>query len=203
VAGSIGIAALVASVAVFAFSLQGEDFAMRAGERAGRMAGPLRRVLHKGPAEGWGLATLRFRDRIVGIVRHAWVRLTVTSLIGHFSLFVVLMVTLRDIGVSNDEVSWIQALAVFAFVRLLTAIPLMPGGLGIVELGLIGGLTTAGGDKAEVVAAVLVYRTLTYLVPIAFGIVTYLFWKRNTSWLNTAPPLDPALVSAPATASAR
>ena len=47
-------------------------------------------------------------------------------------------------------------------------------------------------------AAVLVYRTLTYLVPIAFGIVTYLFWKRNTSWLNSAPPLDPALASAPA-----
>ncbi len=85
--------------------------------------------------------------------------------------------------------------------RLITAVPLMPGGLGIVELGLIGGLTTAGGDKAEIVAAVLVYRTLTYLVPIAFGIVTYLFWKRNTSWLDTAPPLDPALAAPPAIAA--
>ena len=196
-AGSIGIAALVASVAVFAYILHSEDFAQRAGIRAGRMAGPVRRVLHKGPAEGWDVATLRFRNRIIGIVRHAWIRLTLTSLVGHFSLFLVLIVTLRDIGVSNDEVSWVQALAVFAFVRLLTAVPLMPGGLGIVELGLIGGLTTAGGDKAEVVAAVLVYRTLTYVVPIAFGIVTYLFWKRNTSWLNTAPPLDPALASPP------
>lgn len=195
-AGAIGIAALVASVAVFAYILHSEEFAQRAGIRAGRIAGPLRRLLHKGPAQGWDIATLRFRNRIIGIVRHAWVRLTVTSLVGHFSLFLVLMVTLRDIGVSQDEVSWIQALAVFAFVRLITAVPLMPGGLGIVELGLIGGLTTAGGDKAQVVAAVLVYRTLTYLVPIAFGIVTYLFWKRNTSWINSAPPLDPALASA-------
>ena len=200
-AGSVGIAALVASVAVFAYILHSEDFAQRAGVRAGRMAGPIRRVLHKGPAQGWDVATLRFRNRIIGIVRHAWIRLTVTSLVGHFSLFLVLIVTLRDIGVSNDEVSWIQALAVFAFVRLITAVPLMPGGLGIVELGLIGGLTTAGGDKAEVVAAVLVYRTLTYLVPIAFGIVTYLFWKRNTSWLDSAPPLDPALASSPAIAA--
>jgi uncharacterized protein (TIRG00374 family) len=195
VAGAIGIAALVASVSIFAFILHSEDFAQRAGVRAGRMAGPLRRLLHKGAAEGWDVATLRFRNRIIGIVRHAWIRLTVTSVVGHFSLFLVLVVTLRDIGVSNDEVSWIQALAVFAFVRLLTAVPLMPGGLGIVELGLIGGLTTAGGDKAEVVAAVLVYRTLTYLVPIAFGIVTYLFWKRNTSWLDSAPPLDSALAT--------
>jgi uncharacterized protein (TIRG00374 family) len=200
VAGSVGVAALLASIGIFAFILHSEDFAARAGERAGRMAGPIRSVLRKGPAEGWEVATLRFRNRIIGIVRHAWIRLTVTSLVGHFSLFLVLMVTLRDIGVSQAEVSWIQALAVFAFVRLLTAIPIMPGGLGIVELGLIGGLTTAGGDRAEVVAAVLVYRTLTYIVPIAFGIVTYLFWKRNTSWLDTAPPLDPALASpAPAT----
>ena len=195
-AGSVGIAALVASVTIFAFILRSENFARRAGERAARMAGPVRRVLRRGPAEGWGLATTRFRERIIGIVRHAWIRLTLTSLVGHFSLFLVLMVTLRDIGVSQDEVSWVQALAVFAFVRLLTAIPIMPGGLGIVELGLIGGLTTAGGDRAEVVAAVLVYRVLTYIVPIAFGIVTYLFWKRNQSWLNTAPPLDPTLVTA-------
>lgn len=201
VAGSIGIAALVASVAVFAYILRGEEFAERAGVRAGRMAGPLRRVLHKGPAQGWDGATLRFRNRIIGIVRRAWIRLTLTTVVGHFSLFLVLLVTLRDIGVSNDEVSWVQALAVFAFVRLLTAVPLMPGGLGIVELGLISGLTAAGGDKAQVVAAVLVYRTLTYLVPIAFGIVTYLFWKRNTSWLNSAPPLDPALTSAPGIAA--
>jgi uncharacterized protein (TIRG00374 family) len=200
-AGSVGIAALVASVAVFAYILHSEDFAQRAGVRAGRMAGPVRRVLRKGPAQGWDIATLRFRNRIIGIVRHAWIRLTVTSLVGHFSLFLVLLVTLRQIGVSNSEVSWVQALAVFAFVRLITAVPLMPGGLGIVELGLIGGLTTAGGDKAEIVAAVLVYRTLTYLVPIAFGIATYLFWKRNTSWLNSAPPLDPALASPPATAA--
>ena len=201
IAGSIGIASLVAAVAIFALILRSPDFAERAGERAGRMAGPVRRLLGKGPAEGWGRATVKFRERVVGLVRHSWIRLTVTSLVGHFSLFTVLLVTLRDIGVSQDEVGWIQALAVFAFVRLLTAVPLMPGGLGIVELGLIGGLTAAGGDRAEVVAAVLVYRTLTYLVPIAFGIVTYVFWRRNRSWLDTAPPLDPALTPAPARAA--
>jgi uncharacterized protein (TIRG00374 family) len=199
VSGIVGIGALVAAVAVFAFILHSETFAERAGERAARIAGPVRRLIHRPPAQGWGRATLRFRERIVGLVRHSWIRLTVTSLVGHFSLFLVLMVTLRDIGVSESEVSWIEALAVFAFVRLLTAVPLMPGGLGIVELGLIGGLAAAGGDRAEVVAAVLVYRVLTYIVPIAFGIVTYLYWKRNSSWLNTAPPLDPALVPAAST----
>ena len=39
-----------------------------------------------------------------------------------------------------------EALAVFAFARLLTAIPFTPGGLGVIELALITGLV--GGGRA-------------------------------------------------------
>jgi putative heme transporter len=49
-------------------------------------------------------------------------------------------------------------LAVFAFARLATAIPLTPGGLGFVEGVLVTGLVGAGGDPDEVAAAVVVYR---------------------------------------------
>jgi uncharacterized membrane protein YbhN (UPF0104 family) len=65
-------------------------------------------------------------------------------------------------------------------------VPLMPGGLGIVELGLIAGLTSAGGDRNDVVAAVLVFRVLTYLVPIVLGAGTYLSWRRSTSGRQSA-----------------
>jgi uncharacterized protein (TIRG00374 family) len=200
VAGVVGIGALIGAVALFAMMLHSEQAARRLGEAAGRaMRGP-RRLLHRPPAQGWGDAMAKFRNRVIGLVRRSWIWLTVSSLVGHLSLYLVLLVTLRDVGVSNDEVSWVEVLAVFAFVRLLTAIPLTPGGLGIVELGLIGGLTAAGGDRAEVVASVLVYRVLTYVAPILFGLITYLYWRRNTSWLNSAPPLDPALGAMVATA---
>ena len=53
---------------------------------------------------------------------------------------------------SEAEAGWVEVLAVFAFVRVATSVPLTPGGLGIVELGLIAGLTAAGGDRPEVVA---------------------------------------------------
>jgi hypothetical protein len=65
------------------------------------------RLLHRPVAAEWGAATLTFRNRVIGLVRHSWVRLTVTSLIGHLSLFAVLLVTMRDIGISDTEVgSW-------------------------------------------------------------------------------------------------
>jgi len=79
---------------------------------------------------------------------------------------------------------------VFSFARLLTAIPFTPGGLGVIELALITGLSAAGGPRASVTAAVLVFRALTYVLPIPLGAVTYVFWRRNRSWRrapNSAP----------------
>lgn len=195
-AGLFGILALVGSITVFALMLRREPFAHRAGEGAAAWITRLRRRMGKGPVEGWGDATVKFRSRTIGLVSHAWKRLTVTTLVSHLSLFIVLLMALRHIGVSNAEVHWAEILAVFAFVRLLTAIPITPGGLGVVELGLIAGLTAAGGDEAEVVAAVLIFRGLTYLLPIPLGLVTYLYWRRNSSWRDSAPPLSPAMAPA-------
>jgi len=195
-AGLFGIAALAGCVTLFALMLRREEFARRAGDVAAGWASRLLRLVRKGPAEGWGHATVKFRARTIGLVSHAWKRLTAATVVSHLSLFLVLLIALRHIGVSNDEVNWAEVLAVFAFVRLLTAIPITPGGLGVVELGLIAGLTTAGGDRDEVVAAVLIFRALTYLLPIPLGLLTYLFWRRNSSWRDSAPPPTPLLAPA-------
>ena len=47
------------------------------------------------------------------------------------------------------------------------------------EAVLIGGLVAAGGAKPEVVAAVPLYRTLTWLLPVPLGVATYLWWRRS------------------------
>jgi uncharacterized protein (TIRG00374 family) len=78
---------------------------------------------------------------------------------------------------------------VFAFARLLTAIPLTPGGVGVVELALIVGLSRGSGDDGQVVAAVLMFRLLTYVLPILIGGCTYVIWRRKRSWRDSAPPL--------------
>jgi uncharacterized protein (TIRG00374 family) len=98
-------------------------------------------------------------------------------------------------GVSDDEVGWAEVLVVFAFARLVTAIPLTPGGVGVVELALIAGLTRAGGEDAAVVAAVLLFRLLTYVLPILLGALTYIYWRRNHSWRDSAPPLPASIVA--------
>jgi uncharacterized protein (TIRG00374 family) len=130
--------------------------------------------------QGWELATVKFRNRTVDLLEHGWFWITVWTLVSHLSLYLVLLLTLRHVGVSNAEVNWAEVLAVFAFARLATAIPFTPGGAGLVEAVLIGGLVAAGGARAEVTAAVLVYRALTWGLPILVGIGTYLWWRRRS-----------------------
>jgi putative heme transporter len=191
-----GLIGLTGAVAVFALILRSEDFARRAGLVGERMMTSLRRAVRKGPVRGWDHAVIRFRSRVIGLVRHRWLGLTASTLVGHLSLYAVLLMTLRAVGVSEEEVGWIQVLAAFAFARLLTAIPLTPGGVGIVELALVAALTDAGGGDAQVVAAVLIYRLLTYVAPVVFGAGTYLVWRRNRSWRGSAPPMPADLAPA-------
>ena len=118
---------------------------------------------------GWDRATTKFRDRTVLLLRARWHWITLATLVSHLSLFLVLLLALRFVGVTADQVSLAEALAVFAFARLLTAIPFTPGGLGVIELALITGLSAAGGPRALVAAAVLIFRALTYVLPIPIG----------------------------------
>jgi uncharacterized membrane protein YbhN (UPF0104 family) len=146
-AALLGIAGLVAAIVVFALVLRSEQMAERFGVLAGRAGSRLLRLLRRPPVTGRELATIKFRARTIDLARQRWVAITVISLVSHLSLYLVLLVTLRHVGVSDAEVSWAEVLAVFPFARLATAIPLTPGGAGFVEAVLIGGLATAGGAK--------------------------------------------------------
>ena len=191
-----GAAGLISAIVLFALILRSEEFAAKVGTVTGRWASAVLRFVGRRPVMGWDRAVVRFRRQVIVVVQHRWVPLTLATLLSHASLYLVLVVSLRVMGVSDNDVGWAQALVVFAFARLLTAIPLTPGGVGVVELALIEGLTRAGGDDPSVVAAVLLFRLLTYVLPIALGLGAYIFWRRHRSWRDSAPPLpwslDPA-----------
>ena len=185
-----------AVVVLLGLLLHSRESAARIGIAAGRVASALRRPFGRPPVAGWDRATTKFRDRTVLLLRARWHWLTLATVVSHLSLFAVLLVALRAVGVDPEQVSAVEALAVFAFARLLTAVPFTPGGLGVIELALITGLAAAGGDRALVAAAVLVFRGLTYVLPIPLGVGAYLFWRHDRSWRrapNSAPrtPLVP------------
>ena len=196
-AALLGIAGLVAAVIVFALMLRSEEQARRFGVLAGRVASRLLRLVRRPPVHGWELATVKFRTRTLDLLEHGWGPITVATLVSHLSLYLVLLVALRQVGVGDAEVSWAEVLAVFAFARLATAIPFTPGGAGVVEAVLIGGLVTAGGLREQVTAAVLVFRALTWALPILVGVVCYLWWRRRSFAAPAPEPASPAGAETP------
>ena len=183
-AAAIGIIVLISAVVLFGLLLRSDRLARAIGQGVGSVVNWGRKLFRKEPIEGWGERSSDFRTDTIGLLRHRWLWLTVATLLSHTSLYLVLLVALRHVGVSQEELSWIAVLAAFAFVRLISALPLTPGGVGVVELGYAAVLTIGLDDitSAQVVAAILVFRAVTYLLPIPLGLISYVVWRLNTTW---------------------
>jgi uncharacterized membrane protein YbhN (UPF0104 family) len=105
------------------------------------------------------------------------------------ALFFVLLLAIRHMGVAEQELASVEIFAVYTFSRLLTAIPITPGGVGVIDLGYIAGLTAIdSGEHAEIVAGVLIFRLLTYGLQIPLGAFTYAVWRRKKKWMRDTPP---------------
>jgi uncharacterized membrane protein YbhN (UPF0104 family) len=188
-AAAIGIAVLVGAVILLGLVFKSEAMARKVGDLVGRVISAGKRLFRKPPTAGMGDRAVKFRRETIILVSRRWLRLTWTTVLSHLALFFVLLLSLRNMGVSEAEISAAEAFAVFAFGRLLTAIPITPGGVGVIDLGYVAGLASfAPGEKAAIVAAVLIFRTLTYGIQIPIGAFTYVIWRRKSGWRRDSPP---------------
>jgi putative heme transporter len=174
----IGLALFVLAAVGFAAGLSIPRLTRWIGDLAARLATFGLRIFRRGPVTWTGESFVEFRNHAVGLLGRRWHVLSLATLAGHLTVFLVLLTCLRACGVSADEVSGIEAFAAWALVRLLGSVPITPGGIGIVELGLTAALVGFGGDNAEVVAAVLVYRFLTIVPTLLCGLLAAATWRR-------------------------
>ncbi len=130
-------------------------------------------------------ATLKFRDNVRHVAQYRWKWVTAATIANHASMAALFAVSLRAVGVTSDDVSLPWLILGFALGRLLVMIPVSPGGLGLVDLGFIGLISLgwgAGADHDLISAGVLLYRALSFLPPILFGLGSWVFWRANRSW---------------------
>jgi uncharacterized protein (TIRG00374 family) len=178
-AALIGLAVLVVVVVAFALVLSRAERAQSIGHLAARLTTRALRLFRRGPV-GWsGESFVRFRERALGLLRRRWHVITIATLAGHLTVFLLLVVCLRVTGVSDSEVTGVEAFAAWALVRILGALPLTPAGVGIVEVGLTGALVAFGASNAEAVAATLLYRALTVLPTLALGLLAAATWRTH------------------------
>jgi uncharacterized protein (TIRG00374 family) len=174
----IGLAVFVVAAAAFVVGLSTPELARFVGDSAARLTNWVLHLFRRG-AVGWTAESfVRFRNDAVGLLRRRWLVLTLATLAGQLTVFVLFLVSLRVLDVSAGEVSAVEAFAAWSLVRLLGSLPITPGGIGVVEVGLTTALVGFGGDNAEVVAAVLVYRFLTIVPTLLLGLISGATWRR-------------------------
>lgn len=188
-AAAVGLAVLVIAVVLLALIFRSESMARKVGELVGRVISAVGRPFGRRPATGMGDGAARFRRETIVLVRRRWIRLTWTTVLSHIALYFVLLLSLRHMGISEQELSAAEIFAVFAFSRLLSAVPVTPGGVGVIDLGYVAGLANFyPAEKAEIVAGVLIFRVLTYGIQIPIGAFTYFIWRGKRSWRRDTPP---------------
>src|SRR5580704_7741857 len=188
-AAATGLALLAAMAAGFGLLLHSEPFALRAGRALQRSLAVACWFARRPPPPGAAGWLPGFRDRAAALLAARRWRITAAMAVGNLTLWLVLLACLRGVGLSQAQVPWQTSLAAFAFVRLLTVLPVTPGGIGITELGLIGTLAAGAGHRAsaQVTAAVLLYRSVTYLPPIPLGAAACLAWRHAPTLIRASP----------------
>ncbi len=174
----VGVAILGVVVGALVLVLYSSRMAGEIGDLAARGSTGVKGRFHREPVTWDGRSFERFRVNVVDVLKQRWHLLTLATLAGSLTVFVVLLVSLRALGVSSAEVTVVEAFAAWALARILGSIPITPGGIGIVELSLTAALIGFGGNNAGVVAAVLVFRFLTIVPTLALGMIAAAVWRR-------------------------
>ena len=118
-------------------------------------------------------ALLEIRRECAHLVANGWLRMSL-GITGYVALQALLLgVCLHLTGAGS---TWVAVLAGFAVERMLTIVPITPGGVGVADLGLVGVLLALGGDPTGVTAAAVLYRAFVFAVEIPVGGGTLGLW---------------------------
>ena len=93
-----------------------------------------------------------------------------------------LLFVFASLGLHPSHISGVPYAPMLFFAlgtAVLTTIPFTPGGLGLVEAGLLGMMVYLGIPKVDAAAVVLVDRVLSYYSVAFFGFLVYLLSKRS------------------------
>ncbi len=156
-----------------------ERAARSVGRGIDRLGGPLlKRVVRTSAEPDIEKLTLALRATIIDLVRTRWLALTL-GLAGFMGIYFVLFrQCLAAVGV---DLSWQHAFAAYAVGRLLTAVPVTPGGIGVAEAGAAAVMLALGVPGDATAAAVTLFALFSFLLEIPFGAIAV------TIWLNTRP----------------
>ena len=120
------------------------------------------------------------RERMTAVTATGWLPMTI-GVVGFLGVYFILF--WRTMDVVGVDVSVGKLFAAYAVGRLLTAVGVTPGGLGITEAGTLAVLVAWGADKPAAAAGVLIFALYTHLLEVPLGAAGWLAW-----WVSPKVP---------------
>ncbi len=172
-----GVALLITAVTALAgyLLLRSERSAIWLGTR---LQGPANRILcmlkREAPAD-MGARAGQLRTQTLLLLRQGWKLGTIGVAANMLLTFVILLASLRFVGVTSAELSSPDAFAAFAVAFWVGAVfPLTGSGLGVVDAVLITLLAELGNASDDaLVAAALLWRVCYSVVTLPLGAITW------------------------------
>lgn len=100
-----------------------------------------------------------------------WAIVTIMSVLNWTLDLTCLVACITAIGA---PMAWSTIIIAYSLSQLLNAIPLTPGGIGIIEAGLTGLLVAYGMATADAIAVVIIYRAISFWIPTPIGLTIWL-----------------------------
>jgi len=123
--------------------------------------------------------SIEMRDGLVQLLRDRWIMIfsaSVGTLTAGFTCLWTSSVVFDVAGLTFRE-----AIVVFSLIRVVIALSPIPGGAGLAEVGLIVLLERVGVSTIDATGMTLLYRFITWFVPIVVGSATWWWYNHARS----------------------
>ena len=167
VSSGVSLAVAAAMIAMLSSRAICQWCARNAAGLAGKSAWLTRKLA----PQKWEEAVMIWREDTGQILRERRARLTGSVMAVYWLNGGLMIACMYACGLPYSAMSVLTGLATWSIARLLLSVPLTPGGVGVLELGysaIFTAMVAAQFDES-VVAGVLLYRALTYVMPVFLG----------------------------------
>ncbi len=159
---------------------KGEKAAGNVGRVAARVVRRLRPTVDP---DAWAAAVVRFQKESSSGIVARMARATPTMLGFILVDSIVVVVCLRFVGIPGEYVGYLAVLAAMFTLYPLTIFPF--AGLGVLDAALIVLINAEGAaDGPDLVAALVIWRAATLLLPLLPGLLTLGLWRRRVASQN-------------------
>lgn len=177
----IAAAVLIVTIVIAVGVVRSEAFTIRLGKWVQQAVNWVLAKLKKDPIEGLADRVVGFRDAAVDLVRAVWWKALLASTFGKLWAFGILVMSMRFVGFSQQELPLGDIFIVWAIVLLVQSIPITPGGIGIVEVAYLALFTQILGQEHSntIAAGVALFRLVQWALPIPLGWAATFHWRRK------------------------